>query len=426
MSKRTTFTTISPLPHGISRETVIDFLHEYTEMIDLNPLVKERHRIKAPPHASPEEFHCTWYSLTDKISWLPGGLASGDVTYTCAFHDLPNGLQTHCFAPARLNIREKWTLNGSLPGEPVEPVELGIGAPLTGLYIREDVDMTCNFVMTGFVKKTLKKSHAALVERLKVKAQLAAVTEHNSRLAASSQSSARSGIRGKSTLAMPVSPPTPGSMDNARSEVSPPVQSPRYDPAATRGVQRRLGGLMPSQSRLPADSRDQPRHQQQPYFPPPPTQSSQKPSPLFLSPRKPSSFPPSPSHPQQPSPPLSKPSLPHPQSANLYPSPPRLRSVSTTSTSSTTSSSSTASNPAYRDVQERVTWSSLKPSGTIRYCPHPDYGHMNPYSDESEAGAPRPIGSISADSPVLGFEYPATKQYTQATLSGPFVAEMEG
>lgn len=103
MSKRTTFTTISPLPHGISRETVIDFLHEYTEMIDLNPLVKERHRIKAPPHASPEEFHCTWYSLTDKISWLPGGLASGDVTYTCAFHDLPNGLQTHCFAPARLS-----------------------------------------------------------------------------------------------------------------------------------------------------------------------------------------------------------------------------------------------------------------------------------------------------------------------------------
>jgi hypothetical protein len=103
MSKRTTFTTISPLPHGISRETVIEFLHDYTEMIDLNPLVRERHQIRPPPHASPEEFHCTWYSLTDKISYLPGGLVKGDVTYTCAFHDLPNGLQTHCYAPAGLS-----------------------------------------------------------------------------------------------------------------------------------------------------------------------------------------------------------------------------------------------------------------------------------------------------------------------------------
>ncbi|KAK3936396.1 hypothetical protein QBC46DRAFT_461525 [Diplogelasinospora grovesii] len=173
MSKRTVFTTITPLPVGITREVVIDFLHNHLEMIDLNPLVQERHPIKPPAHAEPEEFHCTWYSLTDKISYIPGGLVTGDVTYTCAFHDLPTGLQTHCYAPAGLNIRDKWTLNGSLPGEPVQPVELGIGAPVQGLYIREDVDMKCNIVMTSFVKKTLKKSHAALVERLKVKATIA-------------------------------------------------------------------------------------------------------------------------------------------------------------------------------------------------------------------------------------------------------------
>ncbi|KAK0722244.1 hypothetical protein B0T26DRAFT_611465, partial [Lasiosphaeria miniovina] len=174
MSKRTLFTTISPLPPNITRDVVLNFLHDHLEMIDLNPLVIERHPIKPPPHAPPDEMDCVWYSLTDKISYLPGGLMTSDVTYTCAFNDIPTGLQTHCYAPAGLNLRSRWTLNGSLPGEPVEPVELGLGAPLTGLYLREDVEMRCNMIMTGFVKKTLKKSHAALVDRLKTKAQLAA------------------------------------------------------------------------------------------------------------------------------------------------------------------------------------------------------------------------------------------------------------
>jgi hypothetical protein len=97
---------------------------------------------------------------------------SGKVSYNCCFHDLENGLQTHCYAPMGLNIRGKWTLGGSLPGEPVAPVELGVGAPLQGLWLREDVDMTCNFIMTSFVKKTLKKAHSHLVGRLLVKAQI--------------------------------------------------------------------------------------------------------------------------------------------------------------------------------------------------------------------------------------------------------------
>ncbi|OLN88054.1 hypothetical protein CCHL11_00458 [Colletotrichum chlorophyti] len=175
MSKRTTFTTISPLPAGISREAVLEFLHNHIEMIDLNPLIKERHLIKPPAHAPPEEHACTWYSLTDEISYLPGGLATGDISYTCCFHNLPTGLQTHCYAPMGLDIRDKWTVAGSMPGEPIEPVELGIGAPLTGLYIREDVDMRCNVFTTSFVKKTLKKSHGLLVDRLKSKIREASV-----------------------------------------------------------------------------------------------------------------------------------------------------------------------------------------------------------------------------------------------------------
>ncbi|KAK2032452.1 hypothetical protein LX32DRAFT_199842 [Colletotrichum zoysiae] len=175
MSRRSTFTTITPLPAGITREAVLAFLHNHLEMIDLNPLIKERHVVPAPAHAPPEEHACVWYSLTDEISYLPGGMITGDVSYTCCFHDLPTGLQTHCYAPMGLEIRDKWTVAGCLPGEPVEPVELGIGAPQTGLYIREDVDMRCSVFTSSFVKKTLKKSHGLLVDRIKSKVHQASL-----------------------------------------------------------------------------------------------------------------------------------------------------------------------------------------------------------------------------------------------------------
>lgn len=129
-------------------------------------MVIERHPIKPPATASPEEYHCQWYQLTDRVQYLPGGLVQGKVTYNVCFHDLARGLQTHCFAPAGLDIKGKWTIGGSLPGEPKEPTELGIGLPKHGLYLREDVDMRCNVFMTSFVKKTLKKAHRTLVARL--------------------------------------------------------------------------------------------------------------------------------------------------------------------------------------------------------------------------------------------------------------------
>ncbi|KAH9891445.1 hypothetical protein F4778DRAFT_751611 [Xylariomycetidae sp. FL2044] len=172
MSKRTTFTTVSPLPAGIPREVVVDFLHNHQEMIDLNPLVIERHTIPPPSHAPDEEKRCVWWSITDTIAYIPG-VVTRDVTYNAAFNDLPNGIQTHVYAPAGTDIRERWTLNGTLPGEPAEPIELGLNAPRQGLYLREDVDLRCNFMMASFVKKTLKKAHGSLVDRLCQKARAA-------------------------------------------------------------------------------------------------------------------------------------------------------------------------------------------------------------------------------------------------------------
>jgi len=182
MSKRTLFTTVTALPAGISRETVLETLHNHLEMIDVNPLVTERHPINPPPEASPEEFHAQWYSVTDKVNYLPGGLYSGAVTFNGCFHDLPDGLQTHIYAPMGLNMKGRWTLGGTLPGEPRQPVELGLGVPKTGLWLREDVDMKCNFVMTKFVKGTTKKAHTTLVQRLVEKAHLVEAQVHNSAL----------------------------------------------------------------------------------------------------------------------------------------------------------------------------------------------------------------------------------------------------
>ena len=61
-------------------------------------------------------------------------------------------------------------------------MELGIGAPREGLYIREDVKMKCNIMMISFVKKTFKESHSCLVDRLVEKAHINENKAANERL----------------------------------------------------------------------------------------------------------------------------------------------------------------------------------------------------------------------------------------------------
>lgn len=197
----TQFTTITPLPAGVSRETVLDTFHDHLEMIDLNPAHDSRERIPSPAEATAEEYHCVWYQITDKISYFPG--YKGKVSFKACFHDLTMGMQTHCYAPMGLDIKQKWTLGGNAPGEPIQPAEIGIGAPVSGLYIREDVEMKCNFLMTKFVRKQLKEALGTLVARLLVKSQLIEATETNRRLAEQQM--------GYSPMGSPGSPPmSPG------------------------------------------------------------------------------------------------------------------------------------------------------------------------------------------------------------------------
>lgn len=85
---------------------------------------------------------------------------------------MPWGLQTHTYAPANVDLRNKWQICGSQPGEPPETRELGIGAPPEGLYLREDIEIKCNVTMINFVKKELKAASKVLVERMLKKAEL--------------------------------------------------------------------------------------------------------------------------------------------------------------------------------------------------------------------------------------------------------------
>ena len=171
MSKRTVYTIVTALPPTVTRQIGVDMLHDHDEMIELNPLVIEHHPIKPPKDCPAEEYHCAWHSLTDKLSYFPG--VKGQVTYKAAFHDMPWGIQTHIMAPAGLDIREKWSIGGNMPGEPREVLELGLkGAPRDGLYLREDCDMRCNLMLTPYVKRNLKKSHEVLVARLLSKGEV--------------------------------------------------------------------------------------------------------------------------------------------------------------------------------------------------------------------------------------------------------------
>lgn len=172
MGKKTIFTNITPLPPQVSREVAIAMLHQHDEMIELNPLVIEHHPIKTPRDAPSDEFlDCAWQELTDRISYLPGGVVTGKVTYKACFHDMPYGLQTHIYAPMGLDIREKWSVCGTLPGEPEEPRELGLNVPRRGLYLREDGEVKCNLLMSSFVRKNLDNAHKVLVERILAKAE---------------------------------------------------------------------------------------------------------------------------------------------------------------------------------------------------------------------------------------------------------------
>ena len=174
LSKKTSWTQITPIPSFIPRQLAIDILHSHGEIIELNPLVLGFEGIKAPRDAPADEFYASWYEISQRIQYVPGigRMGSGKIKFRGCFHDMPWGLQTHTYAPANVDLRNKYQICGNQPGEPPETRELGIGAPPEGLYLREDIQVKCNVTMISFVKKETVAASKVLVERLLKKAEL--------------------------------------------------------------------------------------------------------------------------------------------------------------------------------------------------------------------------------------------------------------
>lgn len=88
MSKRTIYTIITPLPPFVTRETVLAAFHDHGLMITLNPMVESHTTVRPPRFALPDEYHNAWYEIRDKVNYLPGGIASGKITYYGQWRDL--------------------------------------------------------------------------------------------------------------------------------------------------------------------------------------------------------------------------------------------------------------------------------------------------------------------------------------------------
>lgn len=178
LRKKEVFTIITPIPGFIPRQLAIDILHSHSEVITLNPLVLDHKPIKAPRNAASDEYYSTWYEINQRIQYIPGigKMGSGKISFTGCFHDMPWGLQTHIYAPMNVDLKNRYQIAGNQPGiEAPEPQEIGLaslGAPSDGLYLRDDVEIKCNYAVVGFVKSQLKAASKDMVSRIIKKAEL--------------------------------------------------------------------------------------------------------------------------------------------------------------------------------------------------------------------------------------------------------------
>jgi hypothetical protein len=166
--------TYTSIPSHIPRQLAVDLLHNHPEIIQLNPLVIGQHPMEAPQDAQTDEYFAKWYNIQQRIQYVPGTgkVGSGKINFNGVFHDLPNGVQTHIYAAAGVDLRHNYYIGGNQPGEMLEARELGSDAPSSGLYLKEEKDIKCNKLMLTFVKKELRTATDVLISRLVKKAEL--------------------------------------------------------------------------------------------------------------------------------------------------------------------------------------------------------------------------------------------------------------
>ncbi|KAJ5551062.1 hypothetical protein N7535_000997 [Penicillium sp. DV-2018c] len=173
MRKKEIYTNITPIPSCVPTQLALDILHSHSEIITLNPLVLSHKPIRAPRDAIADEYYSTWYEITEKVQYVPGlgKLGSGNISFKGCFQNEEWGLKTHMYAPMGIELQSKWRI-GSFAGEGQRERDVVDGAPQSGLYIREEVQIECNRALVSYVKGQLKAASKVLVDRLIRKAEL--------------------------------------------------------------------------------------------------------------------------------------------------------------------------------------------------------------------------------------------------------------
>lgn len=154
MQRWTRFTNRTPLPPSLSEEAAVRSLHDHDAMITQNPLVIHYERCPPREDAMPDEKDASWYELTDRVDYLPGGLLQGRVRYQGCLHDTPKGIRTHIYAPLGVRIRNHWSVQRRDEGP--EPL----------LELQEEVELRCPVGATRFIRRTLEQAHGQLVARM--------------------------------------------------------------------------------------------------------------------------------------------------------------------------------------------------------------------------------------------------------------------
>lgn len=265
--------------------------------------------------------------------------------------------------------------------------------------------MRCNVIMASFVKKTLKKSHAALVDRLKVKAQEATATQFKSLPDARPSSTTTSVYSNNSRPWTPSSSGLATGFSSSDLTSIPPALHPGRTPAKA-GPQP----YQPPPNAPPAAfSSPQPQYMEGSHPGPVSNFYDQGHPPPYQQPSHPQSHPQMHTeHGHYPAQPTTKyPPPPHADvpadasTSNLHPDP--LRLLRTDSVGS-----------VYPDENDSTAWQSLKPGPSVKYREgHRDYPQMNPYSAGAGEKAQHWVTTAPAPAPM------------PATLNGPFIAELE-
>ncbi|KAJ5703693.1 hypothetical protein N7493_011618 [Penicillium malachiteum] len=175
MQRKELYTNVTLLPSSIPRQLALDILHSHSEIITLSPLVLSHHPIKAPRHATADEYYSSWYEIIQRVQYVPGigKMGSGKISFKGCFENVPWGLKTHTYPPMGIDLKSKWRVAGNEPHEEPDITETRpSGAPQNGLYLLEEVEIKCNMTLMSFVKNQLKAASKVLVERLIKKAEL--------------------------------------------------------------------------------------------------------------------------------------------------------------------------------------------------------------------------------------------------------------